>query len=153
MFVNGRSLNASRSRGRSDIIGLRVSARLRQVTHLETIDLRAVPNPRVREDIPTTPIELRVQSAGVSEEEQIFYTEDDDETQEQILQRKKEARTTQQIKYTFEKFTIHKRDYHNFSTFQKLSHENSIPIEQKNDVILQQLRLKKLKQNSETILP
>ena len=47
---------------------------------------------RIREDIPTTPIDLHVQSAGVSEEEQIFYTEDDDETEEQILQRKKDAR-------------------------------------------------------------
>ena len=47
---------------------------------------------RIREDIPTTPIELHVHSAGVSEEEQIFYTEDDDETEEQNLQRKKDAR-------------------------------------------------------------
>ena len=47
---------------------------------------------KIREDIPTTPIELHVQSAGVSEEEQIFYTEDDDETEEQTLQRKKDAR-------------------------------------------------------------
>ena len=52
---------------------------------------------RIREDIPTTPIELHVQSAGVSEEEQIFYTEDDDETEEQILQRKKQLEITQQI--------------------------------------------------------
>ena len=47
---------------------------------------------RIREDIPTTLIELHVQSAAVSEEEQIFYTEDEHETEEQILQRKKEAR-------------------------------------------------------------
>ena len=47
---------------------------------------------RIREDIPTTPIELHVQSAGITEEEQIFYTDDDDETEEQIWQRKKESR-------------------------------------------------------------
>ena len=47
---------------------------------------------RIREDIPTTSIELHVQSAGVSEEEQIFYTEDDNETEEQMLQRKKDVR-------------------------------------------------------------
>ena len=47
---------------------------------------------RIREDIPPTPIELHVQSAGVSDEVQLFYTEDDDETEEQILQRKKDAR-------------------------------------------------------------
>ena len=47
---------------------------------------------KIREDIATTPIKLHVQSAGVSEEEQIFYTEDDDETEEQIWKRKKETR-------------------------------------------------------------
>ena len=46
---------------------------------------------RIREDIPTTPIELLVQFAGITEEEQIFYTEDDDETEKQIWQRKKQA--------------------------------------------------------------
>ena len=32
---------------------------------------------QLREDVQTKPIELNVRSAGVSEEEQIFYTEDD----------------------------------------------------------------------------
>ena len=111
---------------------------------------------RIREDIPTTPIELHVQSAGVSEEEQIFYTEDDDETEEQILQRKKDARdnpANQLPDISFEKFTTHKSDYHKLSTLQKLSYTNSIAVEQNNDVILQQLRLKILKEAySETIL-
>ena len=111
---------------------------------------------RIREDIPTTPIELHVHSAGVSEEEQIFYTEDDDETEEQILQRKKDARhdpANQIPDISFEKFTTHKSDYHNLTTIQKLSYTNTIAIEQNNDVILQQLRLKILKENySETIL-
>ena len=100
---------------------------------------------RIREDIPTTPIELHVQSAGVSEEEQIFYTEDDDETEEQILQRKKDARDNpkhQLPDISFEKFTTHKSDYHKLSTIQKLSYTNSLAVEQNNDVILQQLRLK-----------
>ena len=109
-----------------------------------------------REDIPTTPIELHVQSAGVSEEEQIFYTEDDDETEEQILQRKKTARAQpvhQLPDISFEKFTTHTSDYHKLSITQKLTNINSIAVEQNNDVILQQLRLKILKENySETIL-
>ena len=46
---------------------------------------------RLQEDKPTTPIELHVQSAGVSEEEQVVFTEDGDETEEQLLQREKEA--------------------------------------------------------------
>ena len=111
---------------------------------------------RIREDFPTTPIELHVQSAGVAEEEQIFYTEDDDETEEQILQRKKAARdhpANQLPDISFEKFTTHKSDYHKLSTFQKLSYANSIAVDQNNDVILQQLRLKILKESySETIL-
>ena len=109
-----------------------------------------------REDIPTTPMELHVQSAGVSEEEQIFYTEDDDETEEQILQRKKTARAQpihQLPDISFEKFTTHTSEYHKLSITQKLTNINSIAVEQNNDVILQQLRLKILKENySETIL-
>ena len=44
---------------------------------------------RTREDISTTPIELNVHSAGVTEEDQIFYKVDDEGTKEQIWQRKK----------------------------------------------------------------
>ena len=54
---------------------------------------------RIWEEIPTTPIELHVQSAGVSEEEPIFCTEDDDETEKQIIQQKRRLRPTQQITY------------------------------------------------------
>ena len=52
---------------------------------------------RIREDISTTPIELNVQSAGVTEEDQIFYTDDDEETEEQSLQGKKRPGQTRQI--------------------------------------------------------
>ena len=100
---------------------------------------------RIREDIFTTPIELHVRSAGVSEEEQIFDTEDDDETEEQILPRKKDARghpTNQLPDISFQKLTTHKSDYHKLSTLQKLSYTNSVAVEQNNDVFLQQLRLK-----------
>ena len=93
---------------------------------------------RIREDFPTTPIELHVQSVGVSEEKQVFYTEDDDETEEQILQRKKDARdnpANQLPDISSEKFTIHKSDYHKLSTLQKFSYTNSIAVEQNNDVI------------------
>ena len=44
---------------------------------------------KIREDVETRPIEVNVQSAGVSEEEQIFFTEDDGETEAQIWERKK----------------------------------------------------------------
>ena len=48
---------------------------------------------RIREDISSTPIELDVQSAGVIEEEQIFYTDENEETEEQIWKRKQDARS------------------------------------------------------------
>ena len=37
---------------------------------------------KIYEDVQTLPIEVNVQSAGVSIEEQNFYTNDDDETEE-----------------------------------------------------------------------
>ena len=40
----------------------------------------------------TQPIEVNVQSAGVSEEEQVFFTEEDNETEEQIWERKKQSK-------------------------------------------------------------
>ena len=44
---------------------------------------------RIREDIQTTPIDLHVQSAGVTKEEYFFFTEDDEKTEQQLRQRKK----------------------------------------------------------------
>ena len=43
---------------------------------------------RIKKDVQRVPIEVNVQSAGVSQEEQIFYTNDDDETEEQLWARK-----------------------------------------------------------------
>ena len=105
---------------------------------------------RIREDISTTPIELHVQSAGVSEEEQIFYTEDDHETEEQILQRKKEARdhpTNQLPDISFEIFTTHNSDYQKVSTFQKLSYTNSIAVEHLTTLAPQYIDGRKLLRN------
>ena len=111
---------------------------------------------RIREDIQTTPIELHVQSAGVAEEDQIYYTEDDDETEEGIWQQKKQARdnpTHQLPDISFEKFTTHHSNLKGLSICQKLTNVNTVAIEQNNDIILQQLKLKIQKEvYSETIL-
>ena len=48
---------------------------------------------KIRADVETQPIEVNVQSAGVSEEEQIFFTEEDNETEEQIWERKRQSKT------------------------------------------------------------
>ena len=109
---------------------------------------------RIGEDIPTTLIELHVQSTGVAKEEQIFYTEYDDETEEQTWQWKQMAGkhpTNRPPDILFEKYTVHKSD--KLSTFQQLSNINSFAIEQNNNIILQQLRLEILKEDySETFL-
>ena len=41
----------------------------------------------IRADEETSPIEVKVQSAGVSEEEQVFFSKEDDETEAQIWER------------------------------------------------------------------
>ena len=111
---------------------------------------------RIREDIPTTPIELNVQSAGVTEEDQIFYLDDDKETEEQLWQRKKEARsnpTNQMPDISLGKLSIHRGTQTQTPTLQKLAKPITMAIEQKNDITLQQLCLKLQKEEySETIL-
>ena len=111
---------------------------------------------RIREDIPTTPIELNVQSAGVTEEDQIFYTDDDEETEEQLWQRKKEARSNpinQLPDISLEKLSIHKSTQTQTPTLQKLAKPITMAIEQNNDIILQPLRLKLQKEEySKTLL-
>ena len=111
---------------------------------------------RIREDISTTPIELNVQSAGVIEEDQIFFTDDDEETEEQIWQRKKDARShpaNQEPDISLEKLSIHNGVSSQQTTLQRLSNTTTMAIEQQNDVILQQIRLKLQKEDySETIL-
>ena len=52
---------------------------------------------KISEDVQTLPIEINVQSAGVSQEEQIFYTNDDGETEEQYWARKKAIRKSPAI--------------------------------------------------------
>ena len=47
---------------------------------------------KIRKNEQTLPIEINVQSAGVSQEEQIFYTIDDDVTEEQYWARKEAMR-------------------------------------------------------------
>ena len=47
---------------------------------------------KICEDVQSLPLEINVQSAGVSQEEQIFYTIDEDETEEQYWARKEAIR-------------------------------------------------------------
>ena len=47
---------------------------------------------KICEDVETRPIEVNVQSAGVSEEKQVFFTEEVNETEEQIWERKLQSK-------------------------------------------------------------
>ena len=99
---------------------------------------------KIREDVETRPIEVNVQSAGVSEEEQIFFTEDDGETEAQIWERKKQSRinpTDQEVVIQIDAITENIVDeITNFT--QKLRRTNQILLEQSKDPTLQQLKAK-----------
>ena len=43
---------------------------------------------KIREDVQTLPNEINVESAGVTQEEQIFYTTDEEETEEHRARKK-----------------------------------------------------------------
>ena len=81
---------------------------------------------KVREDVETRPIEENVQSVGVSEEEQVFFTENDDETEEQIWERK--------INVTIEQIdAISEKNVDEFTNFtQKLRRTNQIMLDNLN---------------------
>ena len=88
---------------------------------------------RIREDISTTPIELNVQSAGVTEEEQIFYTDDDEETEEQIWKRKQDARSNpmnQPPDVLLDHLSTHDNTQFQTQNIQKLAKPTTMAIEQ-----------------------
>ena len=110
---------------------------------------------KIREDVQTLPIEINVQSAGVSQEEQISYTNDDDETEEQYWARKEAIRKYPAIEepaVTIQSIST------NLVKQQpeiqvRLRKTNQIIIEQSKDAVLQQLKTKLLHEDySENVL-
>ena len=101
---------------------------------------------KIREDVQTVPIEINVQYAGVSQEEQIFYTNDDDETEEQYWARKEAIRKHPAIdEHTVTIQTLSTnltKQQHDIQL--RLRKSNQIIIEQSKDAVLQQLRAKLL---------
>ena len=107
-----------------------------------------------REDVQTVPIEINVQSAGVLQEEQIFYKNDDDETEERYWARKKAIRKNsaqQEPTVTIQTLsTILVRQQPEIQF--RLRMTNQIFIEQSKDAVLQQLKAKLLlEQYSENV--
>ena len=110
---------------------------------------------KIREVVQTLPIEINVQSAGVSQEEQIFYTSDDEETEEQYWARKEAIRKNPAIDDpTVTIQTLSTNLVKQQSDIQvRLRKTNQIVIEQSKEAVLQQLRAKLLHEEySENIL-
>ena len=110
---------------------------------------------KLREDVQNVPIEINVQSAGVSQEEQIFYTKDDDETEKQYWARKETIRKNlamDEPTVTIQTMsTILAKQQHDIQV--RLRKTNQINIEQSNDAVLQQLKTKLLHEEySESLL-
>ena len=110
---------------------------------------------KIREDVQTLPIEINVQSAGVSQEEQIFYTNDDDETEEQYWARKEAIRKNPAIDeptVTIQTLSTYLVKQHPDIQV-RLRKTNQIIIEQSKDAVLQQLKAKLLHEEySENLL-
>ena len=110
---------------------------------------------KIREDVPTLPIEINVQSAGVSQEEQIFYTNDGDETEERYWARKEAVRKNLAIDEPA--VTIQTLSTNLVKQQPKiqvrLRKSNQIITEQSKDAVLQQLKGKLLHEDySENVL-
>ena len=99
---------------------------------------------KIRADVETQPIEVNVQSAGMSEEEQVFLTEEDNETEEQIWERKRQSKTGLKIAETVIQIdAISETVVEEITKFtQKLRRTNQILLEQSKDPILLQLKAK-----------
>ena len=101
---------------------------------------------KIREDVQTVPIEINVQSAGVSQEEQIFYTNDDDETEEDYWARKEATRKNPAMDeptVTIQTLSTNLvKQQHDIQV--RIRKTNLINIEQSKDAVLQQLKAKLL---------
>ena len=99
---------------------------------------------KIRADVETQPIEVNVQSAGVSEEEQVFFTEEDNETEEQIWERKRQSKAGLKVDETVIQIdTISENVVDEITNFtQKLRRTNQILLEQSKDPILLHLKAK-----------
>ena len=108
---------------------------------------------KIREDVQTQPIEINVQSAGVAQEEQIFYTNDDDETEEQFWARKEAIRNNPAVdEPTVTIHTLSTNLIKQQSDVQ-IRLKGKIIIEQSKDAVLQQLKAKLLHEEySENLL-
>ena len=97
---------------------------------------------KVRADVETQPIEVNVQSAGVSEEEQVFFTEEDNETEEQIWERKRQSKAGLKVEETVIQIdAISENVVEKITNFtQNFRRTNQLLLEQSKEPILLQLK-------------
>ena len=99
---------------------------------------------KIREDVETRPIEVNVQSAEVSEDEQVFFTEEGDETEEQIWERKKLSKKGHNVDESV--IEIDATSENNEQEITNFTHKsrrtNQVLLEQARDPILVQLKTK-----------
>ena len=90
------------------------------------------------------PIEVNVQSAGVSEEEQVFFTEEDNKTEEQIWEQKKQSQKGLKVpELIIHIDTITENSVEEITNFtQKQRRTNQILLEQSKNQTLRQLKAK-----------
>ena len=92
---------------------------------------------KIRADVETQPIEVNVQSDGVPEEEQLFFTEEDNELEEQIYERKRQSKEGLKVAETVIQIeAISENVVDEITNFtQKLRRTDQILLEQSKDPI------------------
>ena len=119
---------------------------------------------KIREDVQTTLIEVTTSSPDVADEEQCFFTQTDDQdaTEEQILQRKKQSRKKAAVwvvnqeppsmKPSMKEFTKIDGNTTSYSLLHGIKANARIRVEQDADLVLKNLKLKKLGQPYDDVL-
>ena len=110
---------------------------------------------KIREDVQIVPIEIKVQSAGVSQEGQFFYRNDEDEGEKQYWARKEAIRknpATEEPAVTIQTLSVTLiKQQPDIQV--RLRKTNQIIIQQSKDAVLQQLKAKPLHEDySESVL-
>ena len=118
---------------------------------------------KIREDVQTTPIEVSTSSSDVADEEKFFFTQPDtqDETEEQTLQRKEQSqkkatewvvnRELSSMKPSIKEFTKIDENTTSYS-INGIKASARIRVEQDADLVLKNLKLKKLGQPHDDVL-
>ena len=118
---------------------------------------------KIREDVPTTPIEVTTSSSDVADEEQLFFTQTDirDETEEQIQQRKEQSREKAAVWVVNQEPSSMKPSIKEFAkiggnttsySFHGIKANVRIRVEQDADLVLKNLKLKILGQPHDDVL-